>query len=715
MVARKVMAIRIAKIIGIAVTACALAYACLQAGALAHAPARVTAIPASNSAYVAGELVVGLDDAMARGKPASQSARAEAALAGLGFEVASRLAGPGESAGSMLLVRTDAQHQTGDELAEASRAIAAIEGVATVQPNYRYASAQARAAEAVRDEDASEQYYLEGPDENGANVVAMWGRASRDRDVDVAVFDTGVYAMPDYAADGSVASASDDAHQDFDSTNLDIEHGVDFVHSTDNANPQPLVNPANPRGDDNGHGTHVASIIAGLSAFVDDAGGMPYGIAGVSPNARIIPVKVLDAGGEGDTADFISAYRYLLDNAGEGGPFANLRVINMSFSLTYDDGEDAAESGEADQEATAPSQGGASDYFEFEEDDANEQGDSAFKALIAEAEARGIATVCAAGNEGSSAPTYPSDYDEVVSVTALDRNGCDADFSNINENKDISAPGVDIYAAWGSQADAYRTLSGTSQSAAIVSGVLATIFASNPALTVEQAKDAIYDTARPVPEAGANSTGSASVSGGAGLAAGDVLVDNGSFGALDAAAALSRAGAPPKSIAGAIVKTAKKTYAYTGKKRKPAVHVTLDGAELDQGEDFTVTYRANKNPGKATVVVKGVGDYAGTATTTFKIKLAKAKLKKLKAGKGAIKVKWKRQKKGKVRYQVRYSAKKSMKGAKVKRVKKNKKTKLTLSKLKSGKRYYVQVRTYKKIGGKTYKSAWSKKKSVKVK
>ena len=55
-----------------------------------------------------------------------------------------------------------------------------------------------------------------------------------------------------------------------------------------------------------------------------------------------------------------------------------------------------------------------------------------------------------------------------------------------------------------------------------------------------------------------------------------------------------------------------------------------------------------------------------------------------------------------------------MKGAKLRSVKRNAATKVKLTGLKSGKRYYVQVRTFKRIGKKTYTSAWSAKKSAQV-
>ena len=87
----------------------------------------------------------------------------------------------------------------------------------------------------------------------------------------------------------------------------------------------------------------------------------------------------------------------------------------------------------------------------------------------------------------------------------------------------------------------------------------------------------------------------------------------------------------------------------------------------------------------------------------------KVKVKSVK--KKQLKVSWKNIKG--VKYEVKYSLKKGMKNAKTK--KNIKKNKVILKKLKSGKKYYIKVRAYQKIGNKTYRGKWSKKVSKKVK
>lgn len=166
-----------------------------------------------------------------------------------------------------------------------------------------------------------------------------------------------------------------------------------------------------------------------------------------------------------------------------------------------------------------------------------------------------------------------------------------------------------------------------------------------------------------------------------------------------------------------------KSKTYNGKVQKPAVTVKMGGQTLKAGRDYTVSCKAGKNVGSYKVTVTGKGSYTGTKTATFKINPKGTSVKKLKKAKRGFAVTWKKPSKANLKqttgYQVRWSLKKSMKGAKTKTVKATtkagKKCTLKVSKLKGGKKYYVQVRTYKKTGGKTDYSSWSKAKTVKIK
>ena len=157
-----------------------------------------------------------------------------------------------------------------------------------------------------------------------------------------------------------------------------------------------------------------------------------------------------------------------------------------------------------------------------------------------------------------------------------------------------------------------------------------------------------------------------------------------------------------------------KAQAYTGKAIKPAVTVKYGKTVLKEGTDYTVSYKNNKNVGKATVTITGKGNYTGKKTAPFIINPAKVSLSSLKAGSKQLTVSWKKGK-GIDGYEIQYSLKKTMKSAKTVVVKKAATTKTSIKKLKAKKTYFVQIRAFKKVSGITYYSAWSEIKSAKVK
>ncbi len=176
----------------------------------------------------------------------------------------------------------------------------------------------------------------------------------------------------------------------------------------------------------------------------------------------------------------------------------------------------------------------------------------------------------------------------------------------------------------------------------------------------------------------------------------------------------------PKAVTPKVT-LSKTAYAYTGKAKKPAATVKVDGNKLDKAE-YTVTYKNNVNVGKATVTVTLKGNYTGTKKAYFKINPKGATILAPKAAKKAITVNWKAQKaKMKTKRITGYNvwvstSKKFTKKTTVKKfVKGYTKTSYKVTKLKAKKLYYVKVRTYKKIGTKTYYSKWSKVKTIKTK
>ncbi|MCW2971970.1 MAG: peptidase and in, kexin, sedolisin [Thermoleophilia bacterium] len=209
-----------------------------------------------------------------------------------------------------------------------------------------------------------------------------------------------------------------------------------------------------------GHGTAVASIIAG--------GGV--GMAGVAPDARILPLKVYDDSEVGfQMAGYLQAIRYAADNGA--------KVINISLGC-----------------------GGLAACYSQPELDA-----------LAYAASKGVLVVAAAGNgdasgrgmnnDSPSTPDYPSDYDlpNIVSVTASTRLGSWSTWSNYGPvNVDLAAPGEGILVA--TPGGGYKTADGTSFSAPYVTGAAALVSAAVPGVTPTDIRAKLLAGVTPIPE-----------------------------------------------------------------------------------------------------------------------------------------------------------------------------------------------------------------------
>ena len=170
-----------------------------------------------------------------------------------------------------------------------------------------------------------------------------------------------------------------------------------------------------------------------------------------------------------------------------------------------------------------------------------------------------------------------------------------------------------------------------------------------------------------------------------------------------------------KDLTAATLKLEKTAYTYNGSAITPKVTVMLGNKQLQEGTDYGVSCSANVNVGLATVTVTGKGEYLGSLSESFTIDPVGAEIASLKKLKKGFKIKIKKQTNDITGYEIEYSRnKKFTKGTKSALVKKTASTK-KIKKLKSKKKYYVRIRTYKDVGGVRYYSSWSKTKKVKTK
>lgn len=152
---------------------------------------------------------------------------------------------------------------------------------------------------------------------------------------------------------------------------------------------------------------------------------------------------------------------------------------------------------------------------------------------------------------------------------------------------------------------------------------------------------------------------------------------------------------------------------YTGKAVKVSVTGTYQGKQLVSGKDYSVTFSNNKKKGKANILITGMGNFTGSRSAQFTIKLGAPSVKEY-SDYSKIKFKWGRIKDASG-YEIYRSTSATGKYKKVKVNKSGKKTTYSDSKAKFGKTYYYKVRTYQnvkvKVKGKTKKkkeySPWS--------
>jgi subtilisin family serine protease len=299
----------------------------------------------------------------------------------------------------------------------------------------------------------------------------FWAYGHTGKGIDVAVIDSGVSPVAGLAQPGKVVHGAD----------LSFERHTDNLRHLDTY----------------GHGTHVASVIAGRDPEIsrDDLLRNVDRFYGIAPGARIVSVKVANALGATDVSQVIAAIDWVVTNRQQDG--LDIRVLNLSFGTDGDQ-----------------------DYLVDPLAHAVEQAWHA-----------GIVVVVAGGNSGSDLGRLnnPAHDPFVIAVGASNTRGTlDIRDDNVTgfssrgdgvRNPDVVAPGKQVVGLRVPGAhldqlhpdarvgDRFFRGGGTSQAAAVVSGAAALIVAQRPLITPDQVKQLLRSTARSLPDAPAKAQG----------------------------------------------------------------------------------------------------------------------------------------------------------------------------------------------------------------
>ena len=340
-------------------------------------------------------------------------------------------------------------------------ALSANSKVASVVPDMRRYATVDHTSETIKINDPKMNRMWSLTGENGVSALEAWG-TTRGKGVTVAVLDSGITAHPDLDANvlpgydfiAESAFSNDGNGRDSDPTDAGNWTVDNQCFTGSKASPSDW------------HGTHVAGTIAAIANNNE-------GIAGVAPEAKIVPVRVLGACG-GFDSDITDGIIWAAGGSVRGVP-ANqnpAQVINMSIG--------------SEGTCTTP-----------------------YRQAIAQANTRGSIVVVAAGNNSFDASkSSPGNCEDVINVGATDKNGKRSYFSNYGSRVDVSAPGGDRR-YWGGgilstlnagktapgKAD-YAEYQGTSMAAPHVAGIVALMKAVDPKLTYAQAKKALQSTSQ---------------------------------------------------------------------------------------------------------------------------------------------------------------------------------------------------------------------------
>jgi subtilisin family serine protease len=301
------------------------------------------------------------------------------------------------------------------------QSVQAAEEVEFAEPDYLY-SFNPTAAETLADKSEkadpglAAQYAL-----RIVNAAGAWRITRGNNKITVAVVDTGI-----------------------DKNHPDLKGKLDAGYN--------VLEPKSAPVDENGHGTHVAGIIAASQ-------GNGQGVAGIAPACRVMPVKVANAKGMASTSQIAEGIAYAALHGAD--------VINLSIG------------------GPTPSK--------------------TLERAVSAALKKGATLVAAMGNDGSSRPMYPASYPGVIAVGATNSRDTVTRYSQKGKWISVVAPGDGILSTTptymtnliqtGQTTGKYGKLSGTSMASPLVAGIVALMKSVNPSLKTADIKERLEESA----------------------------------------------------------------------------------------------------------------------------------------------------------------------------------------------------------------------------
>jgi RHS repeat-associated protein len=348
----------------------------------------------------------------------------------------------------------------GQDPEQAAAELSRDPSVEFAEPNYLVTRDQS----APNDPRFKDQWALKNTGQSGGNpgsdvnVTTAWHETTGSSSTVIAVLDGGIdFSHPDLANSRWVNKAEvagNNIDDDGDGYTDDV-YGWNWVYGTNDV------------GDEQGHGTSVAGVIAA-------EGGNGVGVTGIMWRASLMSLKVLDSTGTGDTASAVEAMDYAVAHGAS--------VINCSWGT--------------DAESLA------------------------LKDAIKRAGNHGVVVVASAGNSSRDLDAqgyYPASYDlpNLISVAATDGFDNLAQFSDWGAKRvALAAPGTDILTT--QEGGDYHYVSGTSVSVPLVTGIAGLIKTVSPGISAQAVRTAILGGVRQVPAlAGKVSSGGVADAGGA--------------------------------------------------------------------------------------------------------------------------------------------------------------------------------------------------------